>query len=1446
MGSQAVTHDPVAVACSAAPGFLDWLAQAAGAVAVSTYQAGKVAMIGWDGRQVTLLMRQFDKPLGLTASGNRLALATRHDVTLFANAPLLAHDYLEEEPGRYDALYLPRATYHTGDLNTHDVAILGDEIWLTATRFSCLAKLSYDFSFMPVWKPPFVTDLVPEDRCHLNGVAVRDGRPRYVTALGTTDAAGAWREQKATGGVLIDIETDEIVLRRLVDAAFAPLARRAAVDAQLRSRRVAQRGSARAAAPRSCVVCRATCADCAFADPYALVGLSKIRERHIFGGLPVQQRCENLLCGVAVVDLRSGREAGFFEFTAGCEELYDVQFLPGVRRPMILNLRKTGGAAGHDQSRLLLLAAAQQRDSGTGAAGAGHRDQAKNRMRWSANSRANATCGRNLWNKSSFPNFGNPGRGMIPMSLLQKPRTRKAGSRWERLRSSLSFSSAQRSPGERKPRRLVIDPLEERQLLSVSLASLEDKLINQATSTSQSTVTARSLATDNNGDFVVVWSRLDAVLDPATGESIINPSTGKAMTDSNIYARYFTDDVQRITLPEGVDAPDPLHPNAYATFSLRFGGNEVQELAFSATTPSNGNIAEPIKGTFQLSFTFTPPGGTPTTVTTDPINFNETEFAATWASSTTAAVNASDTTLDLKSLAALTTTPSFTIVVGDEHMRVTAIPNGTDQFTVTRGVDGTTAAAHDAGSRVTLYSPALQIQDALNKVGRDNPAAAILADVTVTGIDSQHYKLTFGDSSQGAGMNRSSWSRTRTSPPASCPRRRSAWCRSPCRSTTSRFRTTHPEYTALAIQQRVNQLVQDYFISPVRNLRLNEGVDNLQPQPWELAGLTGYTMPADNGLPTARIATPTVSVVSVPTADDPDGLRTFNIEFTGDSGMMVQPLVVVPAGTVHNADKSLNMSPITPAMTLKEPSDEFRVNPEEPDNPYTTLPQKLNQTNPNVAMDTQGDFVITWQSEVPDAETVGSYSDIFARMFKPVGMVDPNDADLGVEHLANRHEPRRLRQQRSQRRLDPTDPNSPLIPVDPLIQGVRPVESPIPYSKTLTSDSLYWLSDDVYTFRVNQLTANPQADPSIAMDAKGDFVIAWTGAAQPISFFNGVYMRRFLRDGTPTTAVEQPLVNDDTENHSDTFVAMSPDGYALVLWSNGGGLDGTLYDPYGALLRQPHPPGTSRPGNRRLRRQRRPHAWLQRSVRYGLQRHGPIDGILLHRYEHRYCPPRQRRLRGFPSLPPDWPQDQYNGQVAMDADGDTTVVYQGFGPDASLDFNTGYLADGVTPDVNSVAAKLLQNLISQDADLIAQWPALAKLTVPFVVTPAAQNIPSSGDIDSRIESILIGAEKYHGFSTPQVARLRAILDTVAHYLRGEGNGIMYSQWDANPSVQFPIPPHVLASDNVVNSQRDGTNTRYLIAVDKSTTGGTLTLTLTNLAAQVASTIPVGLGDSGSQ
>ena len=330
---------PVQIGCNASDAFCDWLAQAGGSVVMSTYQAGKVAMVGWGGNRPTLLMREFDKPLGMAVQGDRMVLATRYDVSFFANAKLLAYDYLQDQPGRYDALYVPRVMYHTGDIHTHDVAFDSDGLVIVNTRFSCLARLSEDHNFTPFWKPRFVTDLVPEDRCHLNGLAIVEGRPKYVTALGTTDKPGAWRENKATGGVLIDVESDEII----ADGLSMPHSPRWH-DGRLW---VLNSGTGELLTidPESGVsevVCRlsAYVRGLTFIGHYALVGMCKIREKHIFGGLPIQQRCSQLLCGVAVVDLTSGNEVGTFEFTSGCEELFDVHFLPGICRPTILNLQK--------------------------------------------------------------------------------------------------------------------------------------------------------------------------------------------------------------------------------------------------------------------------------------------------------------------------------------------------------------------------------------------------------------------------------------------------------------------------------------------------------------------------------------------------------------------------------------------------------------------------------------------------------------------------------------------------------------------------------------------------------------------------------------------------------------------------------------------------------------------------------------------------------------------------------------------------------------------------------------------------------------------------------------------------------------------------------------------------------------------------------------------------
>jgi uncharacterized protein (TIGR03032 family) len=344
MPSPSPTPSPEQIACSISPSFAQWMSTANGSLAITTYQAGKVVLLSWDPRlnQVTLLPRQFDKPMGLARSpdSKKLALATRHSVILLADAPLLAPDYFEDQKGKYVALYLPRAQFFTGDLNIHDLAFdADDQLWLVNTRFCCLAHLSDSHSFHPIWKPPFITEIVPEDRCHLNGLAMVNGKPKYATCLGETNSVGAWRDNKAAGGILIDIESNEIILRGL-SMPHSP--RWHNNQLYLLNSGAGQLLSfdPNTKQAKTIIELPGYLRGLSFAGNFALVGLCQVREKHIFGGLPVQQRHPRLLCGVAIIDLQTNQQIAFFEFTSGVQELYEVLFLPDVHRPMILNSEK--------------------------------------------------------------------------------------------------------------------------------------------------------------------------------------------------------------------------------------------------------------------------------------------------------------------------------------------------------------------------------------------------------------------------------------------------------------------------------------------------------------------------------------------------------------------------------------------------------------------------------------------------------------------------------------------------------------------------------------------------------------------------------------------------------------------------------------------------------------------------------------------------------------------------------------------------------------------------------------------------------------------------------------------------------------------------------------------------------------------------------------------------
>jgi uncharacterized protein (TIGR03032 family) len=301
---------------------------------VSTYQAGKVIVVRHDGGVLNTHFRSFAKPMGIAADHTRLTIGGTNTVWEYRNVPAVTRTL--EPPDKHDACYVPRRLHVTGDIDIHEMAYDQHyDLWVINTRFCCLCTLDADHSFSPRWRPPFVSALAPEDRCHLNGLGMVDGRPRYVTALGTTDTPGGWRANKAGGGILMDLDTNDIVLRGL----SMPHSPRW-YQGQLWFLESGQGSLARADLQRGCWETVAQVPGFTrgldFCGPLAFIGLSQVRESAVFSGIPLVQRLKERTCGVWVVHIETGQAVGFLRFEAGVQEIFAVQVLSGLRFPEVL------------------------------------------------------------------------------------------------------------------------------------------------------------------------------------------------------------------------------------------------------------------------------------------------------------------------------------------------------------------------------------------------------------------------------------------------------------------------------------------------------------------------------------------------------------------------------------------------------------------------------------------------------------------------------------------------------------------------------------------------------------------------------------------------------------------------------------------------------------------------------------------------------------------------------------------------------------------------------------------------------------------------------------------------------------------------------------------------------------------------------------------------------
>jgi uncharacterized protein (TIGR03032 family) len=320
------------------PNFPGLLRQLGASLLVTTYQAGRLVMVRDEGDHLNTHYRAFQSPMGLalTDGGARLAIGTTLQVWEFRDVPSVARRL--EPAERHDACFLPRSSHVTGNVLIHEMAYgVRDELWIVNTRFSCLATLDLESSFVPRWRPPFVTELEPSDRCHLNGLGMVDGKPKYVTALGETNVNAGWRPNKAKGGILMDVGSGAILCRGLsmphsprwyggrlwvCESGSGTLGY---VDLNT------GRYEAVAAVP-------GFTRGLDFVGDLAFVGLSQVRESADFSGIPITGRLtpEERTCGVCVVDLRRGETIALLKFTSGVQEVFAVAVL--LRRfPDLIN-----------------------------------------------------------------------------------------------------------------------------------------------------------------------------------------------------------------------------------------------------------------------------------------------------------------------------------------------------------------------------------------------------------------------------------------------------------------------------------------------------------------------------------------------------------------------------------------------------------------------------------------------------------------------------------------------------------------------------------------------------------------------------------------------------------------------------------------------------------------------------------------------------------------------------------------------------------------------------------------------------------------------------------------------------------------------------------------------------------------------------------------------------
>lgn len=329
---------PPPVKYSASPGLAQFLQTQGVSFAFSSYQSGRFYLVGQNPRGgIMINERFFQKAMGISViTKNTVVLATLAQIHRFENT--LGPN--QQINNTFDVCYVPRVSYTTGALDAHDVGMdMDGRLIFVTTRFNCLATTSQSRSFKPVWKPPFISGIVEEDRCHLNGLAMDKGRPAYVTAVSKSDTIDGWRDRRADGGIVMEVPSGKIVCEGL-SMPHSPRVyngRLYVLNSGTGELGWVDTKADPKQAFKPIAFCPGFVRGLSFHGKFAFVGLSRPRYER-FEGLELDARLKKAdsepWTGVQIIDLDTGRVAQWLRLDGPVAELYDTATIPGARTPM--------------------------------------------------------------------------------------------------------------------------------------------------------------------------------------------------------------------------------------------------------------------------------------------------------------------------------------------------------------------------------------------------------------------------------------------------------------------------------------------------------------------------------------------------------------------------------------------------------------------------------------------------------------------------------------------------------------------------------------------------------------------------------------------------------------------------------------------------------------------------------------------------------------------------------------------------------------------------------------------------------------------------------------------------------------------------------------------------------------------------------------------------------